>query len=211
MGHLAHRPQVICLLLALALTGLTSCSTAPVALEQANHTVGLMSLLDNQLTEFRRVQAAAQEARLDSLRRQKATLVRVDETATLNAQASKSAGDTMREQFAKKLLDDADGLAAVKSRSQAKATADADKLNSLLTPQPSTTASIAGAQTKAALLGRELDSKVRFEELQSFLNEVAESVKKNRKRIADAEADAAKATAAAASSPTPMPVSESTK
>ncbi len=211
MGHLAYRPLVTGLLLALALAGLSSCSTSPVALEQANHTVGLMSLLDKQLTDFRRVQAVAEEARLVSLRRQKATLVRVDETATLNAQASKSAGDTTREPFYKKLLGDADGLAEVKARSQSKETAYADKLDSLLAPLPSPTASIAQAQTKAALLGRELDSKTRFEELQAFLTDLAESVKANRKKIADAEADAAKATAAAASAPTPLAASAPTK
>ena len=69
MGHLAHRPLVTGLLLALASAGLSSCATSPVALEQANHTVGLMSLLDKQLSDFRRVQAAAEAARLDSRRR----------------------------------------------------------------------------------------------------------------------------------------------
>jgi len=189
---------------ALVSAGLSSCSTSPVALEQANHTVGLMSELDKQLAQFRRVQSAAEQARLDSLRRQKATLIRVGESATLNAQASKSAGDTKREPFAKKLLADADGLAEVKARSQAAQAAYASRLDSLLTPIPSTTESIAQAQSKAALLGRELDSKTRFDELQTFLTEVAESVKANRKKVADAEADAAKAAAAAASAPAPQ-------
>jgi len=189
---------------ALVSTGLSSCSTSPVALEQANDTVGLMSELDKQLAEFRRVQSSAERARLESLSRQRATLTRVGESETLNAQASKSAGDSKTEPFAKKLLADADGLVEVKARSQSAKLAYASKLETLLTPIPPTSESIAQAQTKAALLGRELDSKTRFDELQAFLTEVAESVKADRKKVAAAEADAAKAADAAASAPAPM-------
>lgn len=182
-----------CHLLLLAVLSLTGCTTSPVALEQANHTVRLMSLMDEQLSEFRRLQGAAEQARMQSLIWQKSKVQLVEETASLDMQAAKSAGDTTREPFARKMLADADGLAEVKASSVAQQAAYATKLGALLTPLPSTTASVAQAQTKAALMGRKLDSEVRFKEIQAFVTELAESVKANSKKIDEAKAAAAKA------------------
>ena len=182
-----------CLLLAVALMGLAGCTTNPVALEQANHTVRLMSLMDEQLAEFRRLQGAAEQARVQSLIRQKSKVRLVEETASLDMQAASSAGDTTIEPFAKKMLTNADTLANVKARSTAQQAAYAAKLDALLTPLPSTTASVALAQAKAALMGRELDSATRFKEIQAFVTELAENVKANRKKIDEAKAAAAEA------------------
>jgi membrane protein involved in colicin uptake len=196
MGHVSSSNDSIkpgCNLLLLSVLSLAGCTTSPVALEQANHTVRLMSLMDEQLSEFRRLQGAAEQARLQSLVRQKNKVQLVEETASLDTQAAKSAGDTTREPFAKKMLADADGLAEVKARSVGQQAAYATKLGALLTPLPSTTASVAQAQTKAALMGRELDSAVRFNEIQLFVTELAESVKANSKKIDEAKAAAAKA------------------
>lgn len=194
-------------LLMLAALCLVGCTTSPVALEQANHTVRLMSLMDEQLSEFRRLQGAAEQARVQSLVRQKSKVQLVEETASLDMNAAKSAGDTTKEPFAKKMLADADALAEVKTRSVAQQAAYATKLGALLTPLPSTTASVAQAQAKAALMGRELDPEVRFKEIQTFVTELAENVKANRKKIDEAKAaadnadKASTATEAAASAP----------
>jgi len=182
-----------CRLLTLAVIVLTGCSTSPAALEQANHTVRLMSLMDEQLSEFRRLQGAAELARVQSLIRQKSKVQLVDETASLDILSAKSAGDTTREPFAREMLADADGLAAVKAGSVAQRAAYATELGALLTPLPSTTAGVAQAQTKAALMGRELDSELRFKEIQAFVTELTQNVKANSKKIDEAKAAAAKA------------------
>ena len=54
-----------------------------------------MSLLEIQLTEFRRVQQGAANARLELMKEQKATIVGVKTAAQLNVAAVKSAGDTL--------------------------------------------------------------------------------------------------------------------
>ncbi|HEY6509894.1 MAG TPA: hypothetical protein VIY56_17850 [Vicinamibacterales bacterium] len=202
MRHFVHGGKPTLVLLVLFAPFWVGCSTAPVALEQANHTVQLMSLLEEQLAEFRRLRGAAEQARVRSLADQKSSLQRVGESATLDVQAARSAGNTTWEPFTNKLLADANGLAEFKAGSLATQTAYATRLAELLTPLPSTTASIAQAQTKAALLGRELDAGTRFAELQAALSEVAENIKANRQKIADAEAAAAKTdNASAASAP----------
>lgn len=186
-------PTARWLMLALATLWLSGCHTAPVALEQANYSVRLMSMLDEQLTEFRQIQSAAEKARLDSLAAQKSNLLRVSESSTVDIQAAKSAGDSTREPFAEKLLSDADGLAKLKALTVEQRKAYEEKLGSLLTPIPSVKTSIAQAQTKAALLGQELDRETRFAELQEFLTALGENVKANRKKIGDAKAAAAAA------------------
>ena len=77
MAPFFHRTLVKGLLLAAASFSLVGCQTAPVALNHANHTVQLMSMLDEQLTQFRQVQEAATQARVDSLNDQKSALLLV--------------------------------------------------------------------------------------------------------------------------------------
>jgi len=156
---------------------LSGCNTAPIALQQANHTVGMMTSLGEQLENFRELQTAAAEARLTSLRSQKESIAELNEASTLDVQASKSAGDTTIEPFALKLLGDADGLATQKALTVEAKKAYAAKLETLLTPIPSTKKSIAQVQIKAALMGQELDSETRFTELQGFLTALADNVK----------------------------------
>lgn len=193
MATSLYQPLVSGLLLTAATLPLTGCHTAPVARQQANHTVALMSSLDEQLATFRQLQAAAGKARLDSLKSQKENIAAVIEATTLDIQAAKSAGDTEREPFALKLLADADGLAKQTALTVEQQKAYAAKLDGLLTTIPSTKESIAQAQTKAALMGQELDSETRYTELQGFLTALADNVKANEKKIKDAKVDAKKA------------------
>ena len=187
-----HHPLVSGLLLAAATLPLTGCHTAPIALQQANHTVALMSSLDEQLGTFRQLQTAAGEARLASLKSQKENIAMVKEATTLDIQAVKSAGDTTREPFALKMLADADGLAKQKALTVEQEKAYAARLDALLTAIPSTKESIAQVQTKAALMGQELDSETRYAELQGFLTALADNIKSNEKKIKDAKAEAKK-------------------
>lgn len=180
---------------------LSGCQTAPIALEQANQSVRLMSMLDEQLAQFRQIQAAAEKARLTSLASQKSNLLRVNESSTVDIQAAKSAGDTTRETFAEKLLSDADGLVKAKALTVEQRKAYEDRLGALLTPIPSTKASITQAQTKAALLGQEVDRETRFAELQEFLKALSENVKANKEKIDDAKASAEAADATGKDAP----------
>jgi len=179
-----------------AALGLGGCNTPPVVLEQANHTVQLLALADEQLAELKRSQEAAQAARLASLSRQKEGLLFVTERSTLDTRAALAAGDTVVEPFAKKMLAEADGLAREKAGTQAKQVAYASKLDALLTPLPSSRSSITQAQVKVAALGREMDGETRFKELQAFVTDLADSVKANKKKLSDAKDAAAKADAA---------------
>jgi hypothetical protein len=167
---------------------LAACSTPQVALDQANHSAKLVSLLEMQLAEFRRVQSASEQARLDSLRRQRAALIAIDSAAQLDISASKSAGDTIREALASKMLSDADGVSAVHARAaSAKETYD-ERLSALLSPLPATTAAMTEVQAKMAAMGTEIPREKRYAEFLTFAKDIRDNIEANKKKIKDAEA-----------------------
>lgn len=175
-----------------ALLALAGCSTPQAALDQANHTVKLMSLLELQLAEFRRVHAAAEEARLASLETQKAVSVAVEVSAALDLQAKKSAGDTVQEPLRQKILADADALATLQA-GLVSAKRDYDKkLAALLAPLPSTTVELTAAQAQAAKMGVNLSRDARTQELLGFAKDIVDSIKANQEKIKEARAQAAK-------------------
>lgn len=169
---------------------LAGCATPKPALEQANHTARLMSLMEIQLGEFRRVHAAAESARLGSIREQQSVVTALETAAALDAQARTSAGDKVQEPLRQKILGDADGVAAIRARAL-QSEADADKrLDALLAPLPSTRADVTSAQAKVALMGTELPPAERFKELLDFARAIADNVKDNKKKIEEAQAKA---------------------
>ena len=189
--------QLVRFAAALPLAVLTAaCSTPQPALDQANHSMKLVSLLETQLSEFRRLQAAAEQARLDSLRQQRAALTFIDSAAQLDIAASKSAGDTVREALATKMLSDADGVTTIRARALTATSAYDAKVKTLLSPLLSTIAATTDVQAKMAAMGTELSTDTRFAELNDFAKDIRDNIEANKKKIKDAE-DKAAATEAA--------------
>ena len=134
---------------------LLGCQTPPEALGTANNATKLMSLLDLQLKEFQKLQGVASNARIATLEYQKEKLLSSEVNTQLDIAASKSAGDTMREPLAKMLISDAQGVAEVRSKALASKETYEQKLATLLSPLPSTTAAITNVQEKMAAMGAE--------------------------------------------------------
>lgn len=179
--------------------GLSSCSTPQAALDQANHSTKLMSLVDVQLKELRRVEKASEEAQRKALAAQRDFLGRLLATTQLSTAASKSSGDTQLAELTKKMLADADAVAANRDTVAAVNAAHATTLASLLKPLPDSAIAIAEAQAKMATMGTELDRDTRVKELVAFAKDIKKSVDENKAKITDAEKKAAAAAAAAAS------------
>jgi hypothetical protein len=158
-----------------------------------------MSLLDVQLKEFRRVEKASEETQQKALAAQRDFLGRLVASTQLSTAASKSSGDTQLVELTKKMLADADLVAANRDALMAKNTSYANTLASLLKPLPDSATAIAQAQAKVAAMGTELDRETRVKELVAFAKDVKKSVDDNKVKIKDAELTAAAAAAAAAS------------
>jgi hypothetical protein len=191
-------PRPLRWLLLAASAGLTACMTPPEALLQANHATKLMSLLETQLQEFRRVQQSAVDARLALMKDQKASIVAVQAAAQLDINASRSAGDKLREPLALKLLADADAAGKTYLDAKAKNDTYGATLSGLLLPLPSTAGAMTQAQAKMAAMGVELDGETRFAELSAFVKDIEGNIEDNKKKIAAAKAAATKADANAA-------------
>jgi hypothetical protein len=181
------------------LVGLCGCSTPQAALDQANHSSKLVSLLDIQLQELRRVERASEQSQQDALAAQRDFLSRLLESTQLSTAASKSAGDTQLAELTKRMTADADAIAANRDSVAASTAAYAATLAALLKPLPDSAPAIAEAQTKLAAMGTELDRETRLNELVAFAKDIKKSVDDNKAKIKDAEKAAASAAAAAAS------------
>lgn len=177
--------------------GLLGCHTSPIALEQANHTVSLMAELEGQLGEFKRSAMAAENARVESLQFQMDRVLASTKSAALDTQASSDAGDKTQEPFARKLLGGAEARGKAELLSLKQSEDYAAKLATLLTPQPNLKPTLAQAQVKAAVLGKDMDPDVRFEELKAFVSDLADNLKANREKIEKAKAAAKEADAKA--------------
>lgn len=185
-------------LCAVALTLLGACATQP-AVDQANNTVKLMSLVDTQVRQFRQVEQAAEQALSDSLQAQQKFSSRLQVPAALDASAANSAGDTVRGPMQAQMLADADGVASAISAFGAAKAAQDQKFASLLAPLPNPSDSITDAQAKVAAMSAKLSLQTRLEELVSMAEGIKKDVDDNKKKIKDAQtAAAAEQTTAAA-------------
>ena len=166
---------------------LTGCSTPQVALDQASHGVALMSQMELELKEFRRIETASEQAHRDILKQQKAAIVKATQSLSIDNRARQAAGATQATRQIDGMTALIQGLAD--DEAQAAATlANADKtLAALLAPLASTAVATTASQTALANISKELPFKVRAQELKAFAETVKKSVDENKKKIKDAE------------------------
>jgi hypothetical protein len=179
------------LLVAAATTG---CATPPAALNQANNTVALMSSLEVPMSEFRKTWAALEESRLQTLKTQRRLMATSDVAAERSHLARTAAGDVNTEALRARLLANADAVQSAKAKVAEDQRTYEQKLDALLQPIPSATASITAAQSATAKMGAELSKETRTKELLAFVQEVKEGIDK-AKKAQQAAKDAATATA----------------
>lgn len=178
---------------------LAGCSTPPEAMEQANHTVKLMSLMEQPLAQYRKTWTALETSRLQTLKEQRGLLTESGVAGERSRLARQAAGDTAAQALRENLLANADGIQAARLKAAEDKAAFDKKIDGLLQPLPSTAASVTAAQAAVGTLGTELPLKLRAKELLDFYKEVkagvdaAEQKKTDAKDAANAAADAASA------------------
>ena len=178
------------LLAGLGCIWMTACSTPPEAMQQANHTVKLLSQMEVPLSEFRRSWSGLEQSRLSTLQAQRELLAVVNLAAERDSLARSAAGDTRIQLLSTKLLANADSIVAAQAKSETATKAYTDKLAGLLQPLPSTTASVTEAQAAVAKLGVELSLSDRGKELNDFVSDVAKGLKANKKALEEAKSKA---------------------
>lgn len=175
---------------ATVLVSVTGCATPPAVMDQANHTVQLMALMDEPLGQYRKTWSAIEQSRLNTLKQQQEWLAETQLSAERAKLAAVAAGDTKAEALRKKLLANADAVEDAKGKSAATRNAYNEKIDALLQPLPSTTASVTQAQAAVAQFGKEVDRDTLVNEILDFGQAVAKGIKDSKKKLDEAKKDA---------------------
>lgn len=159
-------------------------------MEQANHTVKLMSLMEEPLGEYRETWEALERSRLQTLKAQRRLMTESNLADERFRLAAVAAGGVKQEALKAKLLAQADAVEEAKRKSAGELASYDEKLDELLQPIPRTTASVTAAQTAVAKMGTELSNETRAKELLDFLQEVEKGLKDSKKARDEAKAAA---------------------
>lgn len=184
---------------------LQGCSTPQALLDQANNGATLAMSLQTEMMNFRATQARIAQHRLDSVRRQLASLSTYQVESDFDERLKKVAGTATTTQLYTDLRTLADSRGAdEKLLAQHLAQIDAD-LSKVLSPLPDTAQALGSTQKALAVLGEELSAQDRIKATANFAKVIKAGIEDNKKKIAAASAGTPPAPvqppAAAASAP----------
>lgn len=164
-------------------TALTGCATPQPALDHANNGAALMGSMQAELQNFRRVQSAIAQSRLDSVRQQRVLLATYDSAGGFDDRLLRASGQkdlvalytTLRELSESRLQDEIKLQATI---------SDIDRLlGEVIQPLPEQDKNIAAAQKSVAAMGEELSFKTRLAEAAAFAKEIQKSIDENKEKI----------------------------
>ncbi|MDP1899447.1 MAG: hypothetical protein Q8K96_03200 [Rubrivivax sp.] len=171
------------LLLAALALALGACSTPQPLLDQANNGATLAMSLQTELAAFRVTQSDISQQRLDTIRRQLASLATYQVESDFDDRIRRLAGTAASQQLYNDLRTLADSR-GTDERALAKQLADIDSdLAKVLAPLPDTAQGLAATQKALALLGEELSPKDRVAAISSFARTVKTAIDDNRQKI----------------------------
>ena len=171
------------LLLAALALGLGACSTPQPLLDQANNGATLAMSLQTELAAFRATQSDISQQRLDSIRRQLASLATYPVAADFDDRIRRLAGPAGSQQIYADLRTLADSRGTdERALALQMAEIDAD-LAKVLAPLPDTAQSLAATLKTLSALGEELAPKDRVAAVSSFARTVKAAIDDNRQKI----------------------------
>lgn len=186
--------------------GLGACSTPQPLLDQANNGAALAMSLQVEMANFRATQAEVSAQRLDSIRRQLASLATYQVESDFDDRVRRLAGSAGSQQLYTDLRALADSRGA-DERLLSKQLADIDAdLAKVLAPLPDTAQALGGTQKALAVLGEELSANDRLAAVSGFARTIKAAIDDNREKI-----EAAKQASAAAPVQPPAPVAATGK
>lgn len=187
--HVSRRPRFATLMAGtVCVAMLQGCSTPQALLDQANNGATLALSLQTEMVNFRATQADVAQHRLDSVRRQLASLSTYQVESDFDERLKKAAGTATTTQLYTDLRTLADSRGAdEKLLAQQLAQIDAD-LAKVLSPLPDTAQALGSTQKALAVLGDELSAQDRIKATTNFAKLIKAGIDDNKKKIEAAKA-----------------------
>lgn len=175
---------------------LAGCATPKEALDSANNGALMTAAFDNEMANFRRVQADAAARRRDVIRYQNATALRVETAVAMDDRIKAAAGLQSQLALQKTLLDLSESRLLDEKTVDAKLAELDANMAKLTAPLPDNSAKLKEAQKAIAAMGVELSPSERFELAKLYVNATRDAIDATKKKISEAETVAAAAGAA---------------
>lgn len=171
---------------------------APEALRAANLGTKVMSQLNQQAKEVKRIEEASQKAQVDALQQREDLLVTIDEASRGGLAAREAAGDAENVTLLKKLFAERDKVGTRREESIDRSKAYAATTGTIAKPLPDVSVSITKAQEKLAVMGIALDWRTQVGEGQALYDAIKQSVDDIKTKVDKAVQTAKDADTAAA-------------
>lgn len=163
------------------------CGTPQPLLDQANHGAALSISLQTEMANFRATQAAIAQQRLNSVRRQLASMSTYQSESDFDERVKKAAS-TATTQLYTELRTLADSrIEDEKVMTEQSQQVDAD-LAKLLSPLPDTTQALGNTQKALAVIGEELSARDRMDSAADFAKQIKAGIEDNKAKIEAAKA-----------------------
>lgn len=163
------------------------CGTPQPLLNQANHGAALSISLQTEMANFRAAQSAIAQQRLNSVRRQLASMSTYQSESDFDERVKKAAG-TATTQLYTELRTLADSrIEDEKVMAQQSQRVDAD-IAKLLSPLPDITQALGNTQKALAVIGEELSARDRMDSAADFAKQIKAGIEDNKAKIEAAKA-----------------------
>ena len=169
--------------------GLAGCATPQPVLDQARNTAALTTSLATEHREFRRLQDAIAQMRIQNIKDQLSMLARYQSTAKFDSRVSKIAGQSDTEDLAKKLQELADSRIQDETELNDALKSIDETLAKVVTTIPNSSSKTSVLEKALLPLGDELSTSERLQNTVQFAQQFKEGVDAASEKIKDSEAE----------------------
>lgn len=179
-----HLPCALGFLLLIAgITTLQGCNTPQALLDQANQGASLSLSLQTEMANFRAVQAAIAQQRLDSIRTQLSSIATLQSETDFEERLRKAAGTATTAALYSELRTLTDSRMADEKQLQQQLLQIDTDLAKLTSPLPDTAQALGNTQKALAVMGDELPVKSRLDAVAQFAGDIKKSIEDNKEKI----------------------------
>ena len=151
-------------------------------LDHANAGVAMTAGLEESLVDYRATQARIAQGRVDSIKRQRALILRYESDSGFDVRIREAAGKTAESKLFSELRSLSDSRADDASKLDSALSALDASMAKLVSPLPDNTAQLKETQKTMAEMGAELSARKRVAEALAFAKTVKTTVEDNKKK-----------------------------
>lgn len=182
----ALRAAAALVAVALALATLGGCATPQAALDQANNGAALTASLQQELREFRTVQARVAEERIRSLRSLQTMMANYEVASAFDQRVMEVAGNNDSASAMASLRRLADSVVDDEKELRAKQAAIDEALAKLVSSVPQQAAQLKATQDALAVLGQQQSTEEKLRAVSEFAKGLKEQIEKAKKAAQEA-------------------------